>query len=105
MAPQRQEGAVRDFLIMEGPQGQGWNAGHSGGGDWNGWPSKDLKAATLQDEEGRTERVRTPVTELEGLMTPTEPPFRSPAFRSARRGARRKMGSRCVWRGEKPVNP
>jgi len=72
MATPQQEGAEPDFLIMEGPAGQGWNAGHSGRGQWNGWPSKDLKAATVQDEEGRTKRVRTPVTELEGLMTPTE---------------------------------
>ncbi|MCI0878136.1 MAG: molybdopterin-dependent oxidoreductase [Chloroflexi bacterium] len=72
MATQREEGAIPDFLVMEGPKGEGWNAGHSGQGDWNGWPSKDLKAATLVDEEGRVRRVRAPVTELEGLITPTE---------------------------------
>ena len=72
MATQQEEGAIPDFLVMEGPEGQGWNAGHSGRGEWNGWPSQDLKATTLLDEEGRTKRVRTPVTELQGLITPTE---------------------------------
>ena len=79
MATQREEGAIPDFLVMEGPKGEGWNAGHSGQGDWNGWPSKDLKAATLVDEEGRVRRVRAPVTELEGLITPTELHYVVPA--------------------------
>ena len=64
--------AVPDFLVMEGPEGDSWTAGRSGKGEWNGWPSKDIKAVTLQDEEGRLKRVRTPVTEMEGLLTPTE---------------------------------
>ena len=72
MATAEQEGAVPDFLLMEGPKGEGWVAGHSGQGQWNGWPSKELRAVTLLDEEGRLKRVRAPVTELEGLITPTE---------------------------------
>ena len=72
MATKQEEGAVPDFLRMEGPRGEGWTAGHSGKGEWYGWPHKDLKAVTLLDEEGRTKRFRAPVTELEGLITPTE---------------------------------
>ena len=72
MTARKQEEAVPDFLLMEGSKGEGWVAGHSGRGQWFGWPSKDLKAVTLLDEEGRTKRVRTPVGELEGLITPTE---------------------------------
>ena len=68
----QQESATPDFLRMEGPKGDPWNPGRSGGGSWYGWPSKELQAVTLLDEDGRTTRVRAPVTELEGLMTPTE---------------------------------
>ena len=68
----QQEGAIPDFLRMEGPKGDPWTPGRSGQGKWYGWPSKDLQAVTLLDEEGRTKRVRAPVTELEGLITPTE---------------------------------
>ncbi|MCH8281880.1 MAG: hypothetical protein J4O03_05755 [Chloroflexi bacterium] len=104
MATQREEGAIPDFLVMEGPKGEGWNAGHSGQGDWNGWPSKDLKAATLVDEEGRVRRVRAPVTELEGLITPTELHY-VVQHPGAGRGPSRKMGSKCVWRGKAPTGP
>ena len=68
----QQEGAVPDFLRMEGPKGEPWTPGHSGRGNWYGWPSKDLQAVTQLDQEGRTKRVRAPVTELQGLITPTE---------------------------------
>ena len=45
------------------------NAGLTG--DWYGWPSKDVTPVTLLDDEGRTVRIRTPVMDLEGLITPT----------------------------------
>ena len=39
--------------------------------NWYGWPAKDIKPATLTDDAGRTVRIRTPVMDLEGLITPT----------------------------------
>jgi DMSO/TMAO reductase YedYZ molybdopterin-dependent catalytic subunit len=41
-------------------------------GQWHGWPTKDIKPVTLTDDEGRTVRIRTPVMDLEGLITPTD---------------------------------
>lgn len=68
MATQQEEGALPDFLRMDG-------AGAPepvGNGSWYGWPSKEQTPVTLSDEQGRTVRVRTPVMDLEGLITPTE---------------------------------
>ena len=66
----REEGAVPDFLRMDDALGSdAANAGLTG--DWYGWPSKDVKPVTLLDDEGRTVRIRTPVMDLEGLITPT----------------------------------
>ena len=71
MATTKEEGAVPDFLRMDGATGPG--AANSGKtGDWFGWPSKDVKPVTLLDEQGRTVRIRTPVMDLEGLITPTD---------------------------------
>jgi DMSO/TMAO reductase YedYZ molybdopterin-dependent catalytic subunit len=41
-------------------------------GNWHGWPTKDMEPVTLCDDEGRTVRIRTPVMDLEGLITPTD---------------------------------
>jgi DMSO/TMAO reductase YedYZ molybdopterin-dependent catalytic subunit len=40
-------------------------------GNWHGWPTKDINPVTLIDDEGRTVRIRTPIMDLEGLITPT----------------------------------
>src|SRR5438045_8050692 len=40
-------------------------------GNWHGWPTKDIDPVTLTDDEGRTVRIRTPIMDLEGLITPT----------------------------------
>jgi DMSO/TMAO reductase YedYZ molybdopterin-dependent catalytic subunit len=40
-------------------------------GNWYGWPTKDITPITLTDDEGRIVRIRTPVMDLEGLITPT----------------------------------
>ena len=40
-------------------------------GNWYGWPAKDIKPATLTDDAGRAVRIRAPVMDLEGLITPT----------------------------------
>src|SRR5689334_16234822 len=70
MATIKQEGAVPDFLRMDQTiTSDPANARDTG--DWHGWPTKDIKPITLTDDEGRTVRIRTPVMDLEGLMTPT----------------------------------
>jgi DMSO/TMAO reductase YedYZ molybdopterin-dependent catalytic subunit len=65
------EGAVPDFLRMDEPVGAD-PANAKKTGNWHGWPSKDVTPVTLTDNEGRTVRIRTPVMDLEGLITPTE---------------------------------
>ena len=64
------EGALPDFLRMDGAAGS--DAANAGlAGDWYGWPSKKVQPVTLLDDQGRTVRIRTPVMDLEGLITPT----------------------------------
>ena len=57
---------VPDFLLMDSPNPPKKQS-ESG---WYGWPTKDITAITLLDDKGRTVRVRTPVMDLEGLITP-----------------------------------
>src|SRR6185503_4917273 len=39
---------------------------------WNGWPSRNTaQPRVILDEQQRVTRVRTPVMDLEGHMTPT----------------------------------
>ena len=71
MATTREEGAVPDFLRMDA-SGSSEAAKIDLSGDWYGWPSKDVRPVTMLDDEGRTIRIRTPVMDLEGLITPTE---------------------------------
>jgi DMSO/TMAO reductase YedYZ molybdopterin-dependent catalytic subunit len=40
-------------------------------GNWYGWSTKDINPVTLTDDAGRTVRIRTPVMDPEGLITPT----------------------------------
>ena len=71
MATQQDEGAVPDFLRMEdagGPESTNPHRSET----WYGWPSKQVEPVNLLDDDGRTRRVRTPVMDLEGLITPTE---------------------------------
>ncbi len=42
------------------------------GDTWYSWPSKRVEPVNLLDDEGRTRRVRIPLMDLEGLITPTE---------------------------------
>ena len=72
MATTRQDlGAIPDFLRMDEAIGSDpANAGKTG--DWHGWPTKEINPVTLMDDEGRTVRIRTPVMDLEGLITPTD---------------------------------
>ena len=71
MATTREEGAVPDFLRMDQPViSDTANARRTG--NWHGWPTKDIRPVTLTDDEGRTVRIRTPVMDLEGLITPTD---------------------------------
>src|SRR5215469_14735159 len=62
--------AVPDFLWMDQPVGSD-PANAKKTGNWHGWPTKEVSPVTLTDDEGRTVRIRTPVMELEGLITPT----------------------------------
>jgi DMSO/TMAO reductase YedYZ molybdopterin-dependent catalytic subunit len=71
MATTGREGAVPDFLRMDQPvSSDPINVGRTG--NWHGWPSKAVRPVTLTDDEGRTVRIRTPVMDLEGLITPTD---------------------------------
>ena len=70
MAMSKEEGAVPDFLRMEQPVSSD-PANAKKTGSWHGWPTKDINPVTLTDDEGRTVRIRTPVMDLEGLITPT----------------------------------
>jgi DMSO/TMAO reductase YedYZ molybdopterin-dependent catalytic subunit len=61
-----------DFLRMDVPSGQGTQAGGLGAGQNMGWPSRNVaRPKTIAGDDGRITRVRTPVMDLEGLMTPT----------------------------------
>ena len=63
------DAARPDFLQMDGADAS--DAGENSD-NWYGWPHKKVEPVTLQRPDGKTERVRTPVMELEGLITPTE---------------------------------
>ena len=71
MATKQEEGAIPDFLRMDEAIGSD-PANADKRGDWHGWPTKDLNPVTLMDDQGRAVRIRTPVMDLEGLITPTE---------------------------------
>ena len=70
MATTKEEGAIPDFLRMDQPVSSD-PANAKKTGNWHGWPTKDITPVTLKDNEGRTVRIRTPVMDLEGLITPT----------------------------------
>src|SRR6266436_4492477 len=71
MATMREEGAVPDFLRMDQPVSSD-PANAKKTGSWHGWPTKEITPVILTDDEGRTVRIRTPVMDLEGLITPTD---------------------------------
>jgi DMSO/TMAO reductase YedYZ molybdopterin-dependent catalytic subunit len=71
MATTRQDGAIPDFLRMDDAIGSD-PANANKTGNWHGWPTKDLSPVHLMDDEGRVVRIRTPVMDLEGLITPTD---------------------------------
>ena len=70
MTISNEEGAVPDFLRMDQPVSSD-PANAKKTGKWHGWPTKDIDPVTLTDDEGRTVRIRTPIMDLEGLITPT----------------------------------
>ncbi|HIB10341.1 MAG TPA: hypothetical protein EYO17_00155 [Dehalococcoidia bacterium] len=59
---------VPDFLLMDSPGA----APKQSESEWYGWPTKELKPVTLLDDQGRTMRVRTPMMDMEGLITPVD---------------------------------
>jgi DMSO/TMAO reductase YedYZ molybdopterin-dependent catalytic subunit len=66
----KEGGLVPDFLRMDQPISSD-SANAKKTGNWHGWPTKDIRPIMLTDDEGRTVRIRTPVMDLEGLITPT----------------------------------
>jgi DMSO/TMAO reductase YedYZ molybdopterin-dependent catalytic subunit len=71
MATQQEE-LNPDFLRMDGPSGTAPQGGGNGNARSMGWPSRNAaQPKTVIDDQGRVTRVRTPVLDLEGLMTPT----------------------------------
>ena len=64
--------ASPDFLRMKEDGAKEPRSGAKEDGLCMGWPTKTLAPTTLQDEQGRVARVRAPVMDLEGLITPTE---------------------------------
>jgi DMSO/TMAO reductase YedYZ molybdopterin-dependent catalytic subunit len=71
MATQR-EGLEPDFLRMDGSSGSTTRTSGLGSGESMGWPSRNVaQPKFIVDDDGRVTRVRTPVMDLEGLMTPT----------------------------------
>jgi DMSO/TMAO reductase YedYZ molybdopterin-dependent catalytic subunit len=70
MSATGEPGAVPDFLRMDKPVGSD-PANAAKTGNWHGWPTKELTPVTLKDDAGRTVRIRTPVMDLEGPLTPT----------------------------------
>jgi len=71
MATTKEEGAVPDFLRMDQPVSSD-PANAKKTGRWHGWPTKEIAPVTLKDNEDRTVRIRTPVMDLEGVITPTD---------------------------------
>ena len=67
----RQDDVIPDFLRMDDAIGSD-PANVNKTGNWRGWPTKELNPVTLMDDDGRTVRIRTPVMDLEGLITPTD---------------------------------
>jgi DMSO/TMAO reductase YedYZ molybdopterin-dependent catalytic subunit len=71
MATQQEE-RNPDFLRMDGPSGTSPQDTGDGNAHSMGWPTQnDVQPKTIIDDQGRVTRVRTPVLDLEGLMTPT----------------------------------
>ena len=68
----KQPAATPDFLRMEGAVRTAAVSGAGEQGHWMGWPTNDPKPMVLTDDEGRVVRVRAPVLDLEGLITPTD---------------------------------
>ena len=66
---QGDDAARPDFLQMDGAQSADAQENTD---SWYGWPHRKVEPVTLLRPDGKTERVRTPVMELEGLITPTE---------------------------------
>jgi DMSO/TMAO reductase YedYZ molybdopterin-dependent catalytic subunit len=61
-----------DFLRMDGPHGTPTETAGLGSGRNMGWPSRNVaEPKTIVDDNGRITRIRTPVMDLDGLMTPT----------------------------------
>jgi DMSO/TMAO reductase YedYZ molybdopterin-dependent catalytic subunit len=61
-----------DFLRMHASRVTAPPPGNQADGQWLGWPGRNqIQPVLMHDTKGRVMRVRTPVMDLDGLMTPT----------------------------------
>ena len=58
-----------EFLSMKGSTGESPGEPSQG---WKGWPTRKLEPVALTDDQGRVVRIRAPVMDLEGFLTPTD---------------------------------
>ena len=71
MATERQD-LGPDFLRMDASTAAITQPGVDTSGHWMGWPTQNqAQPVLLPDPQGRVMRVRAPVMDLDGLMTPT----------------------------------
>ncbi len=104
MSTTKQEGALPDFLRMDDAvSSDPANAWETGG--WYGWPTKEIKPVTLTDDEGRTVRIRTPVMDLEGLITPTDLHYTVQHFAVPPVVTCRRLEAGDSWRGQDTPDP
>ncbi len=67
------QGSEPDFLRMDAGSVPASPVAEAEGTAWKGWPSRNgAEARVVLDDKGRVTRVRTPIMELDGLMTPTD---------------------------------
>ena len=77
-----ERGRCRPRFFAHGPTDQFRPGQRQETGNWHGCSTKDINPVMLTDTEGRTVRIRTPVMDLEGLITPPPALYR-PTFRGA----------------------
>lgn len=68
-----QQASEPDFLRMDGGSVPASPVAQAEGAAWKGWPTRNgAEAQVVLDDQGRVTRVRAPIMDLDGLMTPTD---------------------------------